>query len=231
MIMQRILVVVMIAGGLGACASAPSAEPKTAKTSSKDTSATKTSATETPPKKVRKSKPTADLSHLRGRCSEGSVEVGDSPDSKFPLCMSEDFYLEMVEKTRKANAGELDLEPSGCSKDPKKEAPIRAGHLGSGSRYVRLKNNGNVTLQARILDAKLKPVMKGTLRIRSGSEGEFRVPPGTYYLRYRIKRNCQVIRSKKPVVIEEKHAGATIALKPIFVVGSSHKTKKVKEEL
>ena len=230
--MQRILVVAMTVGGLAGCASEPSPELKTATAPPQETPTSQTSKAEASPTKAPQGKPPpADLSHLQGRCSEGSVQVGGSLDGKTPLCMAQDSYRSMMDKARKANAGQLDLEPSGCSKNPKKEAPVRAGYLGSGSRYVRLKNNGNVTLQARILDAKLEPVMKGTLRVLAGRDGEFRVPPGTYYLRYRVKENCQVIRSKNPVVIEKQHAGATIALKPIFVVGSKHRTKKVNEEL
>ncbi len=168
-------------------------------------------------------------------CGPGAQQVGYFNDTGEPICMKlpppmpafPTFPLNPPVATPAQGAAPS----SDCARDPAREAPVRTGHLGSGSRYVELLNNGTVEIQARILGEDDAPVMPGTLRVPAGSKGRFMVEPGTYSLRYRLHPSCRVVRSEEPVALGARHAGVTIALTPIFVTGDDHEMRAVDEEL
>ncbi len=117
-----------------------------------------------------------------------------------------------------------------CTRDPQREAPIAHGDLGQGSRTVELLNSGTVEVQLRLLDGQDQPVVAGTLVVPGQGRGVFHVPPGTYHLRMRENETCQV-QEGTPFTIEEIHAGVTISLTPIFVLGDHHELRDVDQEL
>jgi hypothetical protein len=120
--------------------------------------------------------------------------------------------------------------PAACGQDASAELPVATGALGEGGRVVRLINNSGGDVQARLLDAKLRPVLDGTLLIPEGAHGEFRVTAGSYYVRYRHQKSCQVRRGA-PLELTGPRAGVEIAIHLHFSKGSSSKMRVVKESL
>lgn len=119
---------------------------------------------------------------------------------------------------------------STCTADPSGEEPVETGELGQGDRIVRVLNNGGVELRARLVDRNHAPAIVGTLRIAAGETGTFRVPAGSYHVRYRIESNCQVWEGSA-VHLTGPRSGVEIGLKPLFEKGSSHQVRPVEEAL
>ena len=132
-----------------------------------------------------------------------------------------------------ASEPEADVDPEKvqpCGQDVASELPIVDDRMGEGERVVRLINNTQEDVQARLLDDDRKPVYQGTLRIEAGKIGEFRVPAGVYMVRYRRQTTCDVMRGA-PLVLKGNHAGVEISIKPKFESGSKSKMKPVGEPL
>ncbi len=117
-----------------------------------------------------------------------------------------------------------------CGQTLESELPIFEDRMGEGERLVRLINNSQEAVQARLLDDDRKPVYQGTLRIAAGTMGEFRVPAGVYMVRYRRQKTCDVMRGA-PLILKGKNAGVEISIKPKFDAGSRSKMKPVGEPL
>ena len=117
-----------------------------------------------------------------------------------------------------------------CGQDPAAETPIVETTLGEGDRLVRLINNSDGTIQARILHEDLEPAVAGTLHVPGWKQGEFRVPEGVYVVRYRYGTSCEVRRGKK-LILTGRRTGVEIAIKPHFERGQSSEMKPVPEPL
>ena len=117
-----------------------------------------------------------------------------------------------------------------CGQDPAGETPIVTGSLGEGERVVRLINNSEGTLQARILHESLEPALAGTLHVEAWKQGEFRVPEGVYVVRYRYGVTCEVRRGDK-LLLTGPRAAVEIAIKPHFERGQSSNMERVPEPL
>lgn len=117
-----------------------------------------------------------------------------------------------------------------CGQNLQSELPIVEERMGEGERLVRLINNSREAVQARLLDEQRTPVYQGTLRIPSGTIGEFRVPAGVYMVRYRRQKTCDVMRGA-PLILKGRNAGVEISIKPKFDGGARSKMKPVGEAL
>jgi len=117
-----------------------------------------------------------------------------------------------------------------CGQDPAEESPVVQGILGDGERIVRLLNNAQTAIQARLLREDKKPAVSGTLHVPAGEMGEFKVPEGVYMLRYRYGKTCEVRRGGK-LLLQGSHAGVEIAIKPLYKQGTKSNMKPVEEPL
>ena len=117
-----------------------------------------------------------------------------------------------------------------CGQDHAAESPIRSDELGEGERMVRVINNSQVAVQARLLDASLDAAVAGTLVVKPGTSAEFYVPEGDYMVRYRHGDTCEVRRGAKLELTGER-AGVEISIKPRFEHGDKSRMRKVSEPL
>lgn len=125
---------------------------------------------------------------------------------------------------------EIDPPVHECGQDPAEESPIVQGVLGEGERIVRLLNNAQTEVQARLLREDKSPAVQGTLHVPAGERGEFHVPAGVYMLRYRYGKTCEVRRGGK-LLLQGRNAGVEIAIKPVYEQGTRSNMKRVKEPL
>jgi hypothetical protein len=102
--------------------------------------------------------------------------------------------------------------------------------LGEGPRVVRVINNGEVELRARLVDGQGEPALPGTLRVPAGQKATFKVAPGRYRVRYRVESNCKVFEGSL-VHLTGPRAGVEIGLKALFEEGTSHNVRPVDGDL
>lgn len=125
---------------------------------------------------------------------------------------------------------DVDAPVQRCGQDPATESPIHRGEVGDGDRVVEIANNSGKLIQARLLTVDEKAALPGTLVIDAGEQGVFRVPAGTYLLRYRIAGTCEV-RKGKPLELTGVRGGVQIGVRPLFEQGSKSNMRPVEEPL
>ena len=117
-----------------------------------------------------------------------------------------------------------------CDQDASAESPIREGKLGEGERLVRLFNNSEDDIQARLLDGEGRPAVAGTLVVEAGETGEFYVEAGKYMVRYRFKGSCEV-RQGALLQLTGPRAGVEISIKPRGEMTDRANMQKVSDPL
>jgi hypothetical protein len=106
-----------------------------------------------------------------------------------------------------------------CTERPEQEQPVHDGTMGQGDRLIRVLNRTGVPVRLRLLSQGGEPALAGTLHIPKTGQGELRVAPGSYRVRYRLESSCEVLLGS-PIALTGNRAGVEIQLRAGSNAGS-----------